>query len=69
MEKLKFCSDCRHNLDAKKPYARMKHFRFTDLTMQLLEKAAVKENMKMECYVCESLMQVLKPEGEKDGND
>ena len=69
MDKLKFCEDCRINPDAKPPYAKMKHFRFTDLTIQLLEKAAAKENMKMECYVCESLMQLLKPEGEKDGND
>jgi hypothetical protein len=68
MEKLTFCSDCRLNPEAKPPYAKMKRIRFTDLTTRLLEKAAKKENMKPECFVCEALLRIVKPEGDKDAD-
>ena len=64
MDKLKFCSDCRLNPEAKPPYAKMKRIRFTDLTVQLLEKAAKKEETKLECIVCKAVLRVVKPEGE-----
>lgn len=59
---LKFCKDCRMNPEAKPPYAKMKRLRFTGLTMQLLEKAAEKEKKKPECFVCTTLLEIVRPE-------
>jgi hypothetical protein len=63
MDKLKFCSDCRLNPDAKPPYAKMTRIPLTNLTHQLLEKEAKREKTTVECLACKAVLRVLKAKG------
>jgi predicted HicB family RNase H-like nuclease len=54
-----YCSDCPHNPNAKKPYAKMKHIRYDKETVKMLEENAKEKGKNENCLVCKALHSLM----------
>jgi len=62
------CSDCRHDPEAKRPFAKMHYFKMTDLTRKCVSKLSKETKSNPNCTVCEIVRDFTK-ELRKNGND
>jgi len=46
------CSDCRHNPEAKRPFAKMHHVKMTQLTQALVSKLSKQTKENVNCIAC-----------------
>jgi len=64
----KICSDCRHNPEAKRPFAKMHYFKMTQLTRAFVSKLSKQTKENANCVVCRIIQDFTK-ELRKNGND